>query len=107
MNTQPNICGDNVIFIPAPDPCDESTCDLQAKTATQNGLVLPDSNYDGLSQVMVDVPNTFDSGDEGKVVHNGALVSQTSATYDSNGTYDTTLVGQVSVALPDATNTEY
>ena len=38
---------------------------------------------------------------EGKVVSNGALVSQSSATYTENDTYDTTLVNSVTVDVPD------
>ena len=97
MNIEPNTCGENVIFIPAPDPCDQCECELQAKIATANGTVIPDDGYDGLSQVTVNVPNTFDEGDEGKVVHEGTLVPQTAATYTENGTYDTTLKNQVVV----------
>ena len=41
--------------------------------------------------------NSYADGDEGKVVSNGVLVSQTSATYTSNNTYDTTLVSSVTV----------
>ena len=39
----------------------------------------------------------FTSADEGKVVSNGSLVSQTSATYTANDTYDTTLIDEVTV----------
>lgn len=55
---------------------------------------------DGYKKVVVDVPNSYGAGDEGKVVDNGALVSQTSASYTSNGTYDTTLVNEVEVDVP-------
>lgn len=56
MSIRPNVCGSNVIIIPAPDPC-EGSCNLQAKTTTANGVVTPDIGYDGLSQVIVDVPS--------------------------------------------------
>ncbi|MBP5582035.1 MAG: leucine-rich repeat domain-containing protein, partial [Ruminococcus sp.] len=49
------------------------------------------------SPVTVNVPNTYVAGDEGKVVSNGTLVSQSSATYTSNNTYDTTLIDSVTV----------
>lgn len=55
---------------------------------------------DGYKKVVVDVPNSYAAGDEGKVVDNGALVSQTSATYTSNDTYDTTKVNSVTVDVP-------
>lgn len=55
---------------------------------------------DGYKKVTVDVPNSYAAGDEGKVVSNGALVAQGSATYTSNGTYDTTLVNEVEVDVP-------
>lgn len=51
----------------------------------------------GYSSVSVDVPNSYAAADEGKVVSNGALVSQTSATYTLNSTYDTTLIDSVTV----------
>ena len=41
---------------------------------------------------------------EGKVVHNGALVSQSSATYTENNTYDTTLVNSVTVNVGRVSN---
>lgn len=54
-------------------------------------------NADGYKKVVVSVPNTYVAGDEGKVVSSGALVSQSSATYTTNNTYDTTLINSVTV----------
>ncbi len=54
-------------------------------------------NVTSYASADVDVPNSYADGDEGKVVSNGVLVSQTSATYTSNNTYDTTLVSSVTV----------
>lgn len=51
----------------------------------------------GYASVNVAVPNSYDASDEGKVVDNGALVSQSSATYTTNDTYDTTLINEVTV----------
>ena len=52
------------------------------------------------SPVVVNVPNSYTNSDEGKVVKNGALTSQTSTTKSANGTYDTTTNNQVTVAVP-------
>lgn len=49
------------------------------------------------SPVEVDVPNTYVAEDEGKVVSEGALVSQTSMSVTQNGVVDTTLVNSVDV----------
>lgn len=71
---------------------------IGTKTITENGTYdASDDGYDGYSQVTANVPNTYTAGDEGKVVDNGALVSQTSATYTSNNTYDTTKINSVTV----------
>lgn len=71
------------------------------KTITENGTYNASSDSaDGYKKVVVDVPNTYAAGDEGKVVSNGVLVAQGSATYTSNGTYDTTLVNEVEVDVP-------
>ena len=43
------------------------------------------------------VPNSYAAGDEGKVVSNGALVSQSSGSTTQNGTVDTTLINSLSV----------
>lgn len=73
---------------------------LQAKTANTNGTVTPDTGYEGMSSVIVNVPNTYTQGDEGKVVSGGALVSQTSKSITANGTVDTTLNNEVVVNVP-------
>lgn len=52
------------------------------------------TNY---ASVNVSVPNSYSASDEGKVVDNGALVAQTSATYTENDTYDTTKINSVTV----------
>lgn len=74
---------------------------LQDKTVTENGEVTASSGYDGLGTVTVAVPNTYDAGDEGKVVDDGELVSQTSTTKTANGTYDTTTNNEVVIAVPN------
>lgn len=45
----------------------------------------------------VAVPNSYSASDEGKVVNNGGLVSQTSDTVTQNGTVDTTLINSLTV----------
>lgn len=51
--------------------------------------------------VNVNVPNTYAASDEGKVVSNGALVSQTAhEEVTANGTIDTTLNNSVTVNVP-------
>lgn len=71
---------------------------LGEKTITQNGVYNASADdLDGYSKVTANVPNTYTASDEGKVVDNGALVSQTSATYTSNDTYDTTKINSVTV----------
>lgn len=45
----------------------------------------------------VSVPNSYAAGDEGKVVSNGALVSQSSGSVTQNGTVDTTLINSLTV----------
>lgn len=76
---------------------------LVEKTITANGTYNPaDDNADGYSSVTANVSNTYTAGDEGKVVDNGALVSQTAypSTVTQNGTYDTTLNNSVVVDVP-------
>lgn len=74
---------------------------LVNKDISANGTYNASSdNADGYKKVVVDVPNSYGAGDEGKVVSNGALVAQGSETVTENGTYDTTLVDEVEVDVP-------
>ena len=67
---------------------------------TENGTVTDDVTYYAAVEIDVDVPNTYDAGDEGKVVDSRALVAQTTMTASTNDVYDTTTVRQVTVAVP-------
>lgn len=75
------------------------TPDLEALTATQNGTYAPSAGKNGFSGAVVNVPNSYAAGDEGKVVSNGALVAQTARASEitANGTYDTTTNDSVTV----------
>ena len=74
---------------------------LVSKNITENGSYDPATdNADGYDSVTVNVPNSYTSADEGKVVHNGALASQTSKTITANGTVDTTRNNSVTVNVP-------
>lgn len=71
---------------------------IVAKNITANGTYsAADDQANGYDPVIVDVPNTYTAGDEGKVVSSGSLVAQTATTYTANGTYDTTLNNSVTV----------
>lgn len=71
-----------------------SELDSGSKNITANGN---GQDVVGYAEVDVNVPNSYSASDEGKVVSNGALTAQTSATYTDNGTYDTTLKNSVTV----------
>lgn len=75
---------------------------LEALSVTENGTYTPSSGKDGFSQAVVNVPNSYAAGDEGKVVSNGALVAQTSDTVTENGTYDTTLNNSIVVNVANS-----
>ena len=75
---------------------------LEALNVNANGTYIPSSGKDGFSQAVVNVPNTYASGDEGKVVSGGALVAQSSQSITQNGTYDTTLKNQAIVNVPNS-----
>lgn len=80
---------------------------LVDKTITANGTYnASDDNADGYRSVVASVPNTYVAGDEGKVVHNGALVAQGSDTVTQNGTVDTTLISSLLVDVASGGITE-
>lgn len=62
-----------------------------------NGTTTTDVTAYATAEVIANVPNTYSSGDEGKVVYNGALVAQTSGSVNTDGTYDTTLISSFTV----------
>lgn len=78
------------------------------KSITSNGSNVDVKDY---ASANVNVPNSYSAGDEGKVVSSGALVSQSSLSISSNGTYDTTLkdevVVSISSSLPSATGVSF
>ena len=57
------------------------------------------------NEVIVEVPNVYELSDEGKVIHDGELVEQTSEEIIVNGTYDTTLINEVLVSVPEIITT--
>lgn len=70
---------------------------VESKSISSNGTYTAPTGK-AYSPVVVNVPNSYAAGDEGKVVSNGALVAQTAhAEVTSNGTIDTTLNNSVVV----------
>ena len=72
------------------------------KNISANGTYNASSdNADGFKKVVVDVPNSYSAADEGKVVSNGALVSQTAhadvTPTTSDQTIDTTTNNSIKV----------
>lgn len=89
-----------IVNVPAPE--------LGSVVITENGTYLAsDDDYDGYDSVTVNIQNIYGTGDEGKVVSNGSLVEQSSATKTENGTYDTTLNNSITVAIPLANGEEF
>lgn len=85
--------GDAINSIPTPAP----PSGTKEVSISQNGTTTEDVAAYASAQISVNVPNTYAAGDEGKVVSNGALVSQTSLTITENNTYDTTTKNSVTV----------
>lgn len=84
------------VNVPVPQPT------LITKSITSNGTYNASSDSaDGYSSVSVAVPNTYTASDEGKVVSQGALVSQTATSTNVNGTIDTTLNNSIVVNVPN------
>ena len=79
---------------------------LISKTIVENGVYKARKvdHVDGYSKVTVNVPNTYTTEDEGKVVNSGTLVPQTTMPSEitTNGTVDTTLFNSVTVNVPSS-----
>lgn len=73
------------------------------KSITENGT----EDVTNYASVNVNVPNSYSASDEGKVVDGGALVSQSSATYTTNDTYDTTLIDEVTVNVSGGGSSDF
>ena len=75
---------------------------VESLSVTENGTKTAPAGK-AYSPVSVSVPNSYAAADEGKVVSNGALVSQTAhAEVTQNGTIDTTLNNSVTVNVSAA-----
>lgn len=79
---------------------DPESITLVTLNVSQNGTTNAPSGK-AYNKVVANVPNTYGASDEGKVVSNGSLVSQTAhAEVTQNGTIDTTLNNSVTVNVP-------
>lgn len=97
----------NCVCLPKDATIELIDANLGEKTITENGHYLASSDgLDGYSAVDVNVSQSFTQEDEGKVVSNGSLVSQSSATYTENDTYDTTLIDEVTVNVSGGGGTQ-
>lgn len=67
---------------------------------TQNGTITRNVARYASAEITTNVPNSYEASDEGKVVSNGVLASQTSRNVTANGTYDTTVNDEVVVNVP-------
>lgn len=85
---------------------DPESITLVTLNVSQNGTTNAPSGK-AYNKVVANVPNTYGASDEGKVVSNGSLVSQTAhAEVTQNGTIDTTTNNSVEVAVPQPTGTK-
>ena len=90
----------NKVLVEVAVPLPEGTKNI---SIIQNGTTVENVNDYENVEISVNVPNSYISTDEGKVVNNGTLVEQISRTMTENGTYDTTLNDEVvvDVSLPN------
>lgn len=75
-------------------------------TGTKNITTNGTHDVTDYASAQVSVPNSYTQSDEGKVVVNGSLASQSSQSITENGTYDTTTKNSVTVNVP-STGAEY
>lgn len=80
------------------------TAELTSISITENGVYDTGSTTSGYNYVDVNVPNTYSSSDEGKVVSNRQLISQIAKpdTIIANNTYDTTNFNSVTVNVENS-----
>lgn len=78
---------------------DPESITLVTLNVSQNGTTNAPSGK-AYNKVVANVPNTYGASDEGKVVSNGSLVSQTDDTTTQNGVVDTTTIKQLTVNVP-------
>ena len=78
---------------------DPESITLVTLNVSQNGTTNAPSGK-AYNKVVANVPNSYGASDEGKVVSNGALVSQTDDTTTQNGVVDTTTIKQLTVNVP-------
>ena len=83
-----------------------SSVTIESLSVTENGTTTAPTGK-AYSPVVVNVPNSYTAGDEGKVVSNGALVAQSSDTVTQNGTVDTTLINSLLVNVSGGGGLEY
>lgn len=73
---------------------------IEPLSVYSNGVYNVPSGINGYSPVTVNIPNRYESSDEGKVLYNGELINQNSSVISANGMYDTTILSQISVNVP-------
>ena len=78
---------------------DPESITLVTLNVSQNGTTNAPSGK-AYNKVVANVPNSYAAADEGKVVSNGSLVSQTDDTTTQNGVVDTTTIKQLTVNVP-------
>lgn len=78
---------------------DPESITLVTLNVSQNGTTNAPTGK-AYNKVVAAVPNSYGASDEGKVVKNGALAAQGSATVTENGPVDTTEISAVTVAVP-------
>lgn len=71
-----------------------------AITTMGGGVVGENDGFEEFPADILGIPNRYTSSDEGKVVYNGGLVAQTTATRTTNGTVDTTRIKSLTVNVP-------
>ncbi len=95
-----NLDGYNRVVVNVPTEGGITPTGTKNISITSNGTTTEDVTNYASASITTNVANSYTLSDQGKVVSNGALTSQTSATYITNNTYDTTTVNSVTVNVP-------